>query len=856
MCPLGVANLEVDMQRYALLLEMADVVSRHRAPADLFSDLSLRLQSVIPFDLINFSLHDPARNLMKMYLWDGTEWPAVPREVAIEGSITGWVWRNQASVTIADIALEPRFGAGLRCLCERGLRSYSVFPLTTAHVRLGALGFGRKRTDVFLPLDVQFLRRVAEFVALSVDNTLSREALAQERDRAHALVEVETALAASLDLKHVLPAAAGSMHRLVSYDSAGIWYFDEGTESLREYTLDSAAPFAHESAPIGLNDSLPGQTFRIQQMLHFDYESLGKVEFLDAKRLLERGIRSACLIPLTTAKGPVGVLWLESNSDHAFPAQEFTLLKQLAALLALGLENALVHRSLRQQRERMQALLGVSTALASNWNLQQVFPKISAYLRRLLRQEYASITLHDEKTGAIVRQAMDFPLGKGFLSEDHFSVAMADSPAGKVMAARAAMIFRRQELDAFPGYLSSRMQQEGIKSACCVPLSVPRGLLGTLNLASTRDEAFQPEDLTLLRQVASQIAVAIENARVVQEVEELKNRLTEEKRYLEGEIRSELHFEEIVGESAALKKVQEEALTVASSDATVLILGETGTGKELIARAIHRLSLRKDRAFIKVNCAAIPTGLLESELFGHEKGAFTGAVSQKIGRMELADQGTLFLDEVGEIPLELQPKLLRVLQDQEFERLGGTRTLKVNVRLIAATNRDLAQSVSEGQYRSDLFYRLNVFPIRMPPLRDRPEDIPTLVHYFVHKYARRMNRPIESISSENMIGLIRWHWPGNVRELENFIERSVILSDSRALRVPLPELVMKGSRVEMPDQTLDNAEREHIIRALRETGGVLSGPTGAAHRLGLKRTTLQSKMQRLKITREDYLGPK
>jgi formate hydrogenlyase transcriptional activator len=375
-------------------------------------------------------------------------------------------------------------------------------------------------------------------------------------------------------------------------------------------------------------------------------------------------------------------------------------------------------------------------------------------------------------------------------------------------------------------------------------------------LGSTRKDAFQQEDLVPLRQVATQLAVAIENLRAATEIEELKQRLAEEKKYLEGEIVSEGNFAEIIGESPALKVVLAQAMTVAASDATVLILGETGTGKELIARAIHHLSLRKDRAFIKVNCAAIPTGLLESELFGHEKGAFTGAVSQKIGRMELADRGTLFLDEVGEIPLELQPKLLRVLQDQEFERLGGTRTLKVNVRLIAATNRDLARSVSERQYRSDLFYRLNVFPIRMPALRERAKDIPILVRYFVHKYARRMNRHIESVSSENMNALVGWHWPGNVRELENFIERSVILSEGPALRVPLSELIMKGGGADIADHTLDNAEREHIIRALRETGGMVSGPTGAAHRLGLKRTTLQSKMLRLSITREDYLGPK
>ncbi len=379
--------------------------------------------------------------------------------------------------------------------------------------------------------------------------------------------------------------------------------------------------------------------------------------------------------------------------------------------------------------------------------------------------------------------------------------------------------------------------------------------MGALSLASTRVDAFHPEDLSLLNQVGAQLAIALENARVSNQIRELKDRLAEEKRYLEGEIRTEHNFEEIIGTSPVLKKVLEDVTTVATSNATVLILGETGTGKELVARAIHRISRRRDKNFIKVNCAAIPTGLLESELFGHEKGAFTGAVSQKIGRMELADLGTLFLDEVGDIPLELQPKLLRVLQDQEFERLGSTRTVKVNVRLIAATNRDLAMRVAAHEFRSDLFYRINVFPVRVPPLRDRRADIPMLVRYFVDKFSRRMDRRIETISSETMNALMNWHWPGNVRELENFIERSVILSDSTALHAPLAELI-EANRGNSSDYTLENAEREHIIRVLRETGGVIGGPEGAAHRLGLKRTTLQSKIQKLGIRREDYIEPK
>ncbi len=512
---------------------------------------------------------------------------------------------------------------------------------------------------------------------------------------------------------------------------------------------------------------------------------------------------------------------------------------------------------LRYEMDRLQMLLDVSSIMASNRNLQQTFPKISARIRRVLRQEYAGFELHDPNTGLLVRQAEDFPLGKGLLSS--LPISPHNSPTGRALREGAPLIFSKHQMQDFEAEIAKNFLAEGFRSLCCVPLVRPNSALGVLVLGSTRAHAFQPEDLSVLNQVAAQLAVGLENQRTAAEIEALRQRLAEERKYLEGEIRSEGRFTEIVGDSPALKQVLDQVATVAPSEATVLILGETGTGKELVARAVHRLSRRKDGAFIKVNCAAIPTGLLESELFGHEKGAFTGAISQKVGRMELADGGTLFLDEVGEIPLELQPKLLRVLQDQEFERLGSNRTIKVNLRLVAATNRDLAKGMAEHEFRSDLFYRLSVFPIRVPPLRERREDIPLLVRYFVHKFALRMDRHLETIPKETMRALTQWSWPGNVRELENLMERSVILSERNALRVPLSELRSEtGAGISQPDSgpdhSLDNAERQHILRILRETHGVLAGPNGAARRLGLKRTTLQSKMQRLKITRRDYVG--
>lgn len=335
--------------------------------------------------------------------------------------------------------------------------------------------------------------------------------------------------------------------------------------------------------------------------------------------------------------------------------------------------------------------------------------------------------------------------------------------------------------------------------------------------------------------------------------EESLRRSQQEKEYLEEELITSHQFDEIIGDSPGLKRVLKQVEDVANTDATVLILGETGTGKELIARAIHRLSTRRDHAFVRLNCSAIPTGLLESELFGHEKGAFTGAIAQKIGRLELAHQGTFFLDEVGDLPLELQPKILRALQEKEFERVGGTRTIPVNVRLVAATNRDIARMVKQGQFRSDLYYRLHVFPITLPPLRERRDDIPLLVHYFLSNHSKRMGRHIETIPSGTMQALVKWPWPGNIRELENFIERSVILTQGSVLRAPLAELESGEVSGESAVPDLESADREHILRILRQCKGMIGGASGAAARLGLKRTTLNSKIKKLGIRRRDYI---
>ncbi|MGA9811576.1 MAG: sigma 54-interacting transcriptional regulator, partial [Terriglobales bacterium] len=535
---------------------------------------------------------------------------------------------------------------------------------------------------------------------------------------------------------------------------------------------------------------------------------------------------------------------------NVYTARDMRLLPRVAKLIAVAADNILIREALVREKENLQTLLEVNNTLVTTRDLEKLFPAVSVFIRRMIPYDFASVAVYDEAAHSLSFYPLDSPLTAGLAAADS-TVPVAGTPAGHALLDRETKILTRDDLLGVQSSFVNQMLERGIQSLCCVPLTTRRGELGTLNLASQDAHAFARRDIGFLEQVASQVAVALDNARAYREVTDLTNRLASEKVYLEDEIRSELNFEEIVGDSPALKKLLSQARTVAPSDATVLILGETGTGKELIARAIHRMSPRKDRAIVKLNCAAIPTGLLESELFGHARGAFTGAITQKVGRLEVANKGSLFLDEVGDIPLELQPKLLRVLQDQEFERLGSTRTINVDIRLIAATNRDLAQMVSEKEFRSDLYYRLNVFPIRMPPLTERRADIPVLVRHFVQKFSRRMNKQIETIPTATMTALVNWEWPGNVRELENFIERSVILSQGPVLNVPLAELTGTQAIAES-DGTLESLERLYIIRALRETNGVIAGPRGAAVRLGMKRTTLQSRILRMGISREEY----
>ncbi|HZD96180.1 MAG TPA: sigma 54-interacting transcriptional regulator, partial [Candidatus Sulfotelmatobacter sp.] len=561
--------------------------------------------------------------------------------------------------------------------------------------------------------------------------------------------------------------------------------------------------------------------------------------------LNQLGIISTCSLPLARGVRRLGVLSLGSMSAGAYPEEEMRFLQLVADQLALVLDAALNFHSSERLQDRLKLILDLTNQVVSNLELSELLHAISASERQVMACDAAAVMLPDAEGKHLRVHALDYPDSKGIFTEAAL-VPIEGTMPGDAFQNRKPIVINWLDPETMPGEMYRKAKGEGLNSFCDLPLISRKRLLGVLAVARREEDTFDENQVHFLTQVANQVAIAIENAIVYGEIAELKDKLAQEKLYLEDEIRGEMDFEGIVGQSSGLRHVLSLAETVAPSNSTVLLLGETGTGKELVARAIHDRSRRKDRTLVKLNCAAIPTGLLESELFGHERGAFTGAISRKIGRLELADQGTLFLDEVGDIPGDIQPKLLRALQEREFERLGSTRTQKVDVRLVAATNRNLEKMVENREFRSDLYYRLNVFPIRIPPLRERPEDIPLLVRYFTQKYARRMEKQIESIPASVMKKLSSGRWPGNIRELENFIERSVILTPGTVLQVPIGELT-DSANTTAASASSDAGEREKILRTLKETKGRVAGADGAAARMGIKRTTLISRMKKLGI---------
>ena len=779
-------------------------------------------------------------------------------EEPVEETPAGLVWQTQEPLLVPDTAEELRWPKVTRLVQEDGINSYCVVPLTTALRRLGAMGFASLQKGAYGETDLEFLQEVGKQVAVAVDNVLHHQDLTHDRDRLRLLLEVSESIASHRDLDQLLRDLAQRLPQIVPFDYINVVLHESARDVMRLWLLVTSQPSTiNPGLELPVDESPGGLVWKTQEpMMVEDVAIESRFPKLMAM-LSENGVQSFGVVPLTTAQRRLGAMGFGSYQRRTYQEAEINFMQHVANQVAVAVDNVLhaesaeaAQQQLKYERDRVQLLLEVNNAVVSHLDLREVFTAVSACLRKVIQHDGSALALCDTETQRYRVHVLDFTNEKEFVEEGQVTPD-CKCPSDTAFTTRKPVIYRKRDLEtlAIESEITRRLLDQGVRSLCSVPLLSRDKVFGTLDVMRSREQDFTPAESELLSQVAHQIAIAVENALVYQEIAALKERLSKEKLYLEEEIRTEYNFEEIIGESVTLRKVLKQVEVVAPTDSTVLVLGETGTGKELIARALHDRSGRRERTFVKMNCAAIPTGLLESELFGHERGAFTGAIAQKVGRFELADGGTLFLDEVGDISLELQSKLLRVLQEQEFERLGSTRTIKVNVRLVAATNRDLVQMIAGKEFRSDLYYRLNVFPLTVPALRDRREDIPLLVRYFAQKFARRMNKKIDSIPTEGMTTLSRYHWPGNIRELENLIERAVILSQGAELYVPLAELKAVTSAETQPITSLEAAERDHIMRALQAAKWIIGGPAGAAAKLGMKRTTLQSKMQKLDISR-------
>jgi formate hydrogenlyase transcriptional activator len=662
-----------------------------------------------------------------------------------------------------------------------------------------------------------------------------------------ALFDLSQVIAGHTDLETLCNSLADSLRRVVSFDFLALVLHDPVHDQLRLHAVSANRPYKEKEVVLPADgDHVGALVWREQKPLvlsPLENEARWGDVFQEA---LKEGVQALILVPLSNGNRRLGILGFGFTKPFRPDEGALGFLQRVASEVAVSVEGYLTRQALLHERDRMRVLFEITNALVSRLPMDELISAISEQLSRVVAHDFAVVSLLDKATGEVHLSGLHSPGGIQF-EPDETTGRPEGLPAGEALATGKPVVTTELDFERFSSPLYRKYAHLGFRSGCSIPLAGPNGISGVLDLARKSGEPFTNDEVDLLVQVARQIAIATENSLAYRELSEIKDKLATEKLYLEDEIRIDQNLGNMIGESLAFQAVLSAIQVVAPTDATVLVEGETGTGKELVARALHDLSGRSKRSFIKVNCAAIPATLLESELFGHEKGSFTGAFAQKIGRFELAHQGTLFLDEVGEIPLELQSKLLRAIQEQELERLGGNRTIRVDVRFVAATNRNLKQMVDEGKFRSDLYYRLHVFPLTVPPLRDRKEDIPLLIRYFTQKYAKRMNHPIESIPSAAIEALTNYEWPGNIRELQNVIERSVILSPGRVLQIAIPEIAKSSPPSPRTPRFEESAERERILRALRESHGKVAGSNGAAARLGLQRTTLQSRMKKLRI---------
>ena len=678
--------------------------------------------------------------------------------------------------------------------------------------------------------------------------------------RYRALLDVSNAMVEQSTVKAVLHSLRGVLSSSCRLHGAHLYVLGRDAESLHvlEFDREADAP----AIKIGTKISRIGAAARVleeQEPVFLPDVSQEMLKHPELAPFAAQSVgRSTYVFPVSTSQQRYGILVVTKERGQEFVPEDVQLLRSLTSHVAIALECALARdcaeqyqRELAMERDRLRLLLEINNHVVSKLDIDSLFRSASASIRSYFCNHLTGFWLLEKGSNQLHSVVLDFLDGRGLLAEVD-STDLRDTDYEKLRGRRSE-IWSIEDIEKLPATIAETLRAESITSVAVSPLATGSGPLGVLVIGSRKPDAFKQKDLDLLTQISIQISLALDNALAYSRLNASAARLEEERVYLESEIRSEYNFGDIVGKSAGLRNVLDQIAIVAPTGSTVLLHGETGTGKELFARAIHNRSPRRERTFVRLNCAAIPSGLVESELFGHEKGAFTGALMQKRGRLELADRGTLFLDEIGDISLDLQPKLLRALQEREFERLGSTKTIRVDVRLIAATHRDLQTLIRNNQFREDLFYRLNVYPVEIPPLRERREDIPLLVHYFVLRHSRQMQKRIRSVPKQAMEALVNADWPGNIRELENFIERCVILTQGDELNVPRAELKRAVSRPVAPGASkFEEAERQVIIDAVKAASGRISGKGGAAECLGLKRTTLQNKMRKLSISRAEY----
>jgi formate hydrogenlyase transcriptional activator len=812
-------------ERYEALLRVSQNLISIRSSEELFSLLARELRAVVNFYVMGVGIYDENAHEVRLTSYGEPGVPLQVPKLAPEETFTWWVYQHQQPLIIPSLDAETRFPAVAEMLKNRGVRSVCAFPLTTVHRRLGGLAVGSIEADAYSGEEVSFLSLVANQVALAVDDALNfdasqhaKEALRASEERFRLIVDNIPGL--------VLTMRAEGELEFVSQQ--GLDYSGKTLDELKGWTTSD---IVH---PDDLSRVLATWRRSVETGHPAGYDSAYRIRRADG---VYRWFQVRAL-PVRDTDGRI-IRWycLHTDIDQR-----------------------------KQAEDRLQLLLDVTNQVVSNLQLQDLLRAISASVRRVMHCDLVSVCFPDSEFNRLQTFVLDFPESKGFIREEFFT-SMEGSLSGLVF--RTGKPWTGSALDILQlGLKDEAAIPEGLKTGCILPLVSRNRILGLLSLGRREENAFSQADILFLIQVASQIAIAVENTSAYREITQaraelekaleenrrLKDRLQDENLVLREQIDQALMFEEIVGASPALRAVLSRVSKVAPTDSTVLLTGETGTGKELIARAIHKRSLRSSRAFVSVSCAAIPSSLIASELFGHEKGAFTGATQRRLGRFELAEEGTLFLDEVGELPAETQITLLRVLQEREFERVGGKQPIRANVRVIAATNRDLEAAIAAGTFRSDLFYRLNVFPIEIPSLRERREDIPLLVEYFIAHFARKAGKSFRGIYKKTLELLVSYPWPGNIRELQNVVERSVIVCETENFSVDERWLSRQSLATE-PKGTLElphalaAQEKKMIEAALRESGGRVSGPSGAAARLGIHRSTLESKITSLKINK-------